>query len=197
MSGVRHQIIETTFALLESQGFHATGLNQIVKESGAPKGSLYYYFPEGKDEIAEATIAWAGQNVAERIHTGLAVSDNAATAVRIFVDNIAAAVEHSGFRSGGPLTMVAMETATTNGRLNRACCEAYTLLQAAFAAKLVASGYAQAQELATFITAAIEGGIILSRTYHTGDHLRLVAEQIAQLLQHLPSEDNTAREEHR
>jgi len=30
-----------------------------------------------------------------------------------------------------------------------------------------------------FVTASIEGGIILSRTYHTGDPLRLVAEQLA------------------
>jgi TetR/AcrR family transcriptional regulator, lmrAB and yxaGH operons repressor len=49
----RDQIIQTTCTLLESQGYHATGLNQILKESGAPKGSLYYYFPQGKEELAE------------------------------------------------------------------------------------------------------------------------------------------------
>jgi len=176
MSGVRQQIIETTCDLLESQGFHATGLTQIVKESGAPKGSLYYYFPEGKDEIAEAAITWAGQTVAERIRAGLAVSDDAAIALCAFVNEIATAVERSGFRRGGPLTTVAMETATTNQRLNHACQTAYTLLQAAFATKLIAGGYAQAkaEKLATFIAAAIEGGIMLSRTYHTGAPLRLV-----------------------
>lgn len=185
MSGVRQQIIATTCDLMERQGFHATGLNQIVKESGAPKGSLYYYFPEGKDELAEAAIAWAGQTLTEHIRTNLSGSEDAPTALRSFILGIAAAVERSGFRSGGPLTTVAMETAITNERLNRACRDAYALLQTAFAAKLVASGYTQAQAkpLATFITAAVEGGIILSRTYHTGDPLRLVAEQVGQLLQ--------------
>ncbi len=42
MASTRNQIIETTCDLLESQGFHGTGLSQIIKESGAPRGSLYY-----------------------------------------------------------------------------------------------------------------------------------------------------------
>lgn len=188
MSAVRQQFIATTCALMEQQGFHATGLNQIIKESGAPKGSLYYYFPEGKDELAEAAIAWAGETLAAHIRTTLTEAGDAASIIQSFVEGIATAVERSGFRSGGPLTTVAMETATTNERLNRACRDAYTLLQAAFAAKLVADGYtqAQAESLATFITAAIEGGIILCRTYHTGAPLRLVAEQVGQLLQNIP-----------
>lgn len=77
---------------------------------------------------------------------------------------------------------VAMETATTNERLNLACRTAYTRLQDAFAGKLAAHSYAQPEELATFITAAIEGGIILSRVHHTGDPLRQVAIRLRWLL---------------
>lgn len=193
MASTRDQIIETTCNLMESQGFHATGLNQIVKESGAPKGSLYYYFPAGKDEIAEASIQWAGRTVAERIRHGLASSDDAADAIQQFVTTIAHYVEMSGFQSGGPLLTVAMETATTNERLNLACREAYTLLQSAFQEKLVTCGYdeSRAKHLATWITASIEGGVILSRTYHTGDPLRLIAQQLAQMLRTKNEEPRT------
>jgi TetR/AcrR family transcriptional repressor of lmrAB and yxaGH operons len=184
MSSTRNQIIATACELLENQGFHAMGLNQLVRESGSPKGSLYYYFPQGKEEIAEAAIGQAGHTVAERIRDALSVSVDAAEAVRLFVDHIAQLVEASGFRSGGPLMTIAMETATTNERLNRACRNAYTLLQAGFESKLVDSGYPseRAVELAAFITAAIEGGTMLCRVYHTGDPLRLVAQQLAQML---------------
>jgi hypothetical protein len=48
MSTTRDQIIQAACTLLEKQGYPATGLNEIVRESGAPKGSLYYYFPDGK-----------------------------------------------------------------------------------------------------------------------------------------------------
>jgi TetR/AcrR family transcriptional repressor of lmrAB and yxaGH operons len=188
MRSPREQIIATTCDLLESQGFHGTGLNQIVQQSGAPKGSLYYYFPDGKDGIAEAAIKEAGQRVEEHIRERLAVSDDAAEAVRLFVSAIAQHVEASGFLSGGPLVTVAMETATTNDRLNLACRSAYSQLQSAFEDKLAMSGYGkqQAGALATFITAAIEGGVILCRTYHTGNPLRLIAEQLANMLRVTP-----------
>jgi len=182
MSTTRDQFIATTCDLLESQGFHATGLNQIVRESGAPKGSLYYHFPAGKDELAEEAIAWAGRVTAQQIEQGMACSNDAAEAIPAFVAQIAHHVEASGFRSGGPLMTVAMETATTNERLNTACRHAYDQVQAAFAVKLTASGYADAQALAACITAAIEGGIMLSRTYHSGDPLRTVAAQLQTLL---------------
>lgn len=184
MVSTRDHIVETTCDLLESQGFHGTGLNQIVKESGAPRGSLYYYFPEGKTELAEAAIGAAARSVAERIRAGLVESDDPAGDIRDFVRNIAHYVEASGFRSGGPLATVAMETATTNERLNQACRAAYMLIQEAFEASLVAGGYLpqQVTSLSTFIMAAIEGGTMLCRTYHSGDPLRLVADQLAVVL---------------
>jgi TetR/AcrR family transcriptional regulator, lmrAB and yxaGH operons repressor len=73
---------------------------------------------------------------------------------------------------------VAVETATTNQRLNQSCRAAYKRMQGAFDAQLAESGYARPQELATFITTAIESGIILSRVHHTGASLRQVAEQL-------------------
>jgi hypothetical protein len=57
-------------------------------------------------------------------------------------------------------------------------------VQGAFEAKLLRAGWEawQAQELATFITAAIEGGIMLCRTYHSGEPLRVVAVQLKHLI---------------
>lgn len=192
MSVMRDVIIATTRDLLETQGLHATGLNQIVKRSGAPKGSLYHYFPAGKDEIAEAAIVGTGHAVAEHIAAALAEPEDAAEAVYSFVMRIAELVEVSKFTSGGPLATVAMETATTNARLNHACRGAYDRLQMAFESKLVDVHYpkAAARDLATFITAAIEGGTILCRTYHSGDPLRLVAAQLRGVLRHAaPNKD--------
>lgn len=184
MSTARDQIIETTCDLLETQGYHATGLNQIVQESGAPKGSLYYYFPEGKEELAAEAIQRGSQRIAERIRSNLAREPDPAMAVRALVEAIAQGVEASGYRSGGPLNAVAMESAATNERLNLACREAFARLQAAFAEKLRASGFSEdrASELAEFITASIEGGTLLSRTYHSGDPLRRIAVQLEQVL---------------
>jgi TetR/AcrR family transcriptional repressor of lmrAB and yxaGH operons len=180
----RDQIIETTCGLLEAQGYHATGLNQIVKESDTPKGSLYHYFPGGKDELTAEAVARNAMMVEERIRAQLAAEADAARAVQRLVRQIADAVEQSEFRAGGPLQTVALETATTHARLNGVCQEAYRLIQGAFTDRLRESGLeAEAAEaLSTLITAAVEGAILLSRTHHTGEPLRLVADQLADVI---------------
>ncbi len=184
MSNAREQILQTTCALLEKQGYHGTGLNEIIKKSGSPKGSLYYYFPEGKEQITAEAVLQSGSQTAARIRLALTENSNAAKAISDFILNIADHVERSGFAAGSPLTAVAMETATTSTRINAACHEAYQMLKSAFHDKLIEGGFSKtkADELATFIVSAIEGGIILSRTSHTAAPLHLVAKQLKVLL---------------
>lgn len=190
MSTAREQILLTTSILLEKQGFHGTGLNEIIQESGAPKGSLYYYFPEGKEQIAAEAVLHAGRTTTDRIRTGLAQSGNLSKVIYDLITRIAEHVELSGFGAGGPLTAVAMETATQSERINIACREAYQMIVESFREKLIQGGISKtkAADLAIFITAAIEGGIILSRTHHSGDPLRLVARQLRDLLSNLKGE---------
>ena len=94
---------------------------------------------------------------------------------------IAEQIEVSEYQSGGPLMTIALETATTNERLNRVCQAAYESLRLAFEEKLLISGYPsdKAERLSTAILAAVEGGILLSRTYHSGDPLRRVGDLLA------------------
>jgi TetR/AcrR family transcriptional repressor of lmrAB and yxaGH operons len=180
----REQIIAATCDLMEAQGFHATGLSEIIKASGAPRGSLYYYFPDGKEGLAAEAIARTGEALAGRITANLAAAPEIGAGLAAFTLQIAAAIERSGFNAGGPLTAVAMETATTSERLNLACREAYTRLKGAFAASLAGAGFApgRAEELAEFITASIEGGIILCRTYHSGDPMRRIGAELERLI---------------
>lgn len=192
MANNREQILITTSDLLENQGFHGTGLNEIVRESGSPKGSIYYYFPDGKEQIVAETMRFAGQRTAERIRAHLSETADPAEAVRSFLELIAYHIEASGFRSGGPLTTVASESATTHERINLACQEAYAGLREAFAGKFRAAGIPAptAESLAWTVTAAIEGATILSRTYHTGDPMRETGRQLASLIrQQVPGGD--------
>lgn len=184
MATMRGQILQTTCTLLEKQGYHGTGLNEIVKESGAPKGSLYHYFPEGKEQIVAEAVLMSGKETAERIRLELKKSSSASKSIYDFILNVAEHVELSNFAAGSPLTAVAMETATKSKKINVACHEAYLMLHTAFKEKLLESGYTklQSDELAEFIVASVEGGIILSRTAHNANALRGVAKQLKILL---------------
>jgi TetR/AcrR family transcriptional regulator, lmrAB and yxaGH operons repressor len=184
MNTPRDQIIQTTCELLELQGYHATGLNQIIRESGSPKGSLYHYFPGGKEELAAESVRRVGRVVLERIKENLAAIDDPAESVEAFINYIAYNVEQSGFRAGGPITTVALETASSSERLCRECHNIYTRWQAVFADKLVSGGVdeGRARRLAQVIIAAIEGGIILCRTERSRTPLETVAGAMAELI---------------
>jgi TetR/AcrR family transcriptional regulator, lmrAB and yxaGH operons repressor len=173
MNSAKQQILEAAARLFEKQGYHATGLNEIIRESGAPKGSLYYYFPDGKEQIGAETALWSAGQMSERIRHGLSQSDNPAEAVRLLALGIAGAVEQSGFAAGGPLMMLAAESAVRSERVNAACREAYGQLQAAFAEKFSAD-----DDLAEFVLSTLEGAILLSRVQHSGEPLRRVAEHL-------------------
>lgn len=183
MTETREQMIGTTCKLLEAQGYHATGLREILSQSGAPRGSLYYYFPGGKSELAAEAVDRTGQVFAERVESHLPVDGDLGAALQAFVERIAEGVERSKFRTGGPLTTVAMETATSDETVNRSCRQAYRRVQAAFEARFRQADLdVDAGELAVLVASAIEGGIIISRTHHSGDPLRTVGRLLGDLI---------------
>ena len=59
----REAFVEATGELLRRQGYAATGLNEIVARSGAPRGSLYFHFPGGKQELALAAMERTGEQL--------------------------------------------------------------------------------------------------------------------------------------
>ena len=181
----RELIIQAAAELFEEQGYHATGLSQILEKSQTPKGSLYHYFPGGKEQLAVETVQNTGKNLANRIRLGLERESDPAIAIQRLITTIAGQIEQSGFKSGGPLTAIAMETATSNPNLNQACREAFQLIQEPIGDKLAASGIdpERAASLGTLIVSAIEGGTLLCRTQHSGDPLRDVADQMLNILQ--------------
>jgi TetR/AcrR family transcriptional regulator, lmrAB and yxaGH operons repressor len=190
MSDSRDRFVETTRDLLEQQGYHATGLNQIVEASGSPKGSLYYYFPDGKEGLTAEAIRRSGQIVADRIRSRMAAVDDPSAAIRQFVLEIAGYVEAAEYRVGGPITAVAMETATTSPRINEACREVFHLWHSAFEEKISQTVHApeRASQIASLVLASIEGATVLSRTYHDTEPLRRVAEELGGLLQEFAEE---------
>lgn len=182
MTTKRDEILEKTGQLLEKQGYHATGMNEIIRVSGAPKGSVYHYFPNGKEELAAVAIERSSAVFAGNIASALAERDDPAAAVVAFIRALAGYVVASGYRQGGPLTAVAVESASTNEHLRLVCRDAYRALQQPMADKLRPVYGPRAERLARVIIAAIEGGIILARSEQSQQPLLDVADEIETLL---------------
>src|SRR5262245_34793894 len=97
--------------LFRRQGYASTGLSQIVAESGAPKGSLYHYFPSGKEALGESAIALAGGLMQETLAALAARHREPAAFLRAYCRTMARWMEESGFASGCPIATTLLETA--------------------------------------------------------------------------------------
>lgn len=51
----RQHILDTAQALMARKGYTAVGLNEVLSESGVPKGSFYHYF-SSKEQFGEALM---------------------------------------------------------------------------------------------------------------------------------------------
>ncbi len=180
MSSTRDLIIQAACKLLEKQGYPATSLDEIVKESGAPKGSLYYYFPDGKEQIVSEAVLYAGTILVGRMRAELAMYDNPMQALYEYILRLAGKVEEKHFTAGNPLTIVAVEAAGSSERISQACREVYAQIEAVLQEKLRCCGLSdsEAAEQACLTLASLEGGIILSRVHRTADPLRSIANHL-------------------
>jgi len=173
MSDTREKIINATCQLLEQKGFYAASINDIVELSEAPKGSLYYYFPEGKDQIAAEAVAASGTRTAERIAAAFKGKKHLAPALREFISVVAEQMERSGFSAGSPLSVVSVETSATSGVINDACQKAYREILSAMAEAFTAFGLSgeASDDLAVLVVSIFEGAILLGRTFHSREPL--------------------------
>src|ERR1700744_1676098 len=54
------RMIASAVKLLAMHGFQATTFSSVLADSGAPRGSIYYHFPRGKDQLIAAAVELAG-----------------------------------------------------------------------------------------------------------------------------------------
>lgn len=185
MTSTRETILDKAAELLERQGYHGTPLNQIVEESGTPRGSLYYYFPEGKEELAAEAVERRSRLMNEHIRRQLRAYEDPVEAVYRFALSLVEYVEAHACDAGAPLATVTLEAPATGERVREACGLAYARLQAPFEALLLDAGFppARAETLAVLVTAALEGAIILARAHQSPAPVRKVAEEIRRSLE--------------
>jgi TetR/AcrR family transcriptional regulator, lmrAB and yxaGH operons repressor len=159
----RKKLVDATGDLLRRQGFHATGLSDIVAESGAPRGSLYFYFPGGKDELARAALDAAGAEWRARIGAVVAAAPDLDGAIAAIIELLGDDLETSKFENGCPVAAVALEH--TSEPVRKAIALHYAEWERAIAAHLVTAGFAAgpARQLAVVALATIEGALLLAR----------------------------------
>jgi len=181
MSDRRTAIITSTNELFRAHGYHGTSLSQITQASGATTGSIYHFFPGGKEELTVAVIestAAAYRQLFEMVAVG--ASDPVAAYTDFFTAAAAVLVE-SDYIDPCPIGTIAREVASTNEPLRRAAAAAFEGWIEAATDHLVSAGVeaSNAADLAVVFVANIEGGFVLSRTLRSPAPLLAAARTLA------------------
>jgi TetR/AcrR family transcriptional repressor of lmrAB and yxaGH operons len=177
-------IVDAAVTLFRRRGYAGTGLNDIVELSGAPKGSLYHYFPDGKASIAEAAVREAGRRVAATAAELAAEAANAGDLIKAHAGLLAEWMAQSGYRDGSPVTTVLLELAPIEPAVTAAGRDVAAAWRQVIADKLAADGIApnRAERLAALCTAALDGALVQARVQQSAAPLHTVSEELAALL---------------
>ncbi len=189
-STARADAIVTAARLFHHQGYHGTGLAQVLAESGAPKGSFYFHFPGGKEQLAVEAIEASSAGVEALIAAADERAHDAPDVVRRVGRAIARWLEQSNFEEGCAVATLSAEAAGTSPALREACENAYARWRRLFAEALRRRGLpaARARELATLSVAAIEGATLIARNERRTDALKTVTAMLEdQVRAHAPT----------
>ena len=180
-SDSRERMLGAAVRLIQRQGYHATGLKQVVEESETPRGSIYFHFPEGKDQMIGEALGIAKDVVAATIDRVAQRSDSPAAFVEGLGTAMATWLTRSDFVEGCPVATVALEVAPLHDTLTPASEQAFTLWIDQIAGHLVDLGLDadEADAVAVSSMAALEGGMILARVRQDAAPLRIAMGRIA------------------
>jgi AcrR family transcriptional regulator len=177
----KDRIIETSAELFRRQGYSATGVKQIVTEARAPFGSLYHFFPGGKDELGAAAVRTSGALYAQLIPAVFDPAPDPVTGVRDFFDAAAEHLRESEYRDACPIATVALEVASTSETMRQACAEVFESWISLGAERFERAGAepGTARELTMAMLAALEGAFVLARALRDTEPLRVAGELAA------------------
>jgi AcrR family transcriptional regulator len=157
--------MESSAELFRRQGYNGTGVKQIVAEAGAPFGSLYHFFPGGKEQLGAEVIRTSGAMYLRLLGEVAGPAPDVATGIDWFFAGAAETLVETDYADACPIATVALEVASTNETLRQATADVFDSWIDAATSYLAGAGIApaRARELALVVLCLLEGAFVFSR----------------------------------
>jgi AcrR family transcriptional regulator len=178
MAGTRERIVDASAELFRRQGYAATGVKQIVTAAQAPFGSLYHFFPGGKEQLGAEAIRTSGAMYGLLMPAVFDPAPDLVTGVRDFFAGAAEHLRETDYADACPIATVALEVSSTNEPLRQACEDVFDGWIDGATRRFAAEGIErrQARELAIAMIAALEGAFVLSRALRSTEALDVAGQ---------------------
>jgi AcrR family transcriptional regulator len=185
MSSTRERIVDASAELMRRQGYSATGVKQIVTEARAPFGSLYHFFPGGKEQLGAEAIRVSGALYEQLIPIVFDPAPDLPSAVRAFFAGAAEHLRETDYEDACPIATVALEVSSSSETMREACADVFESWIVAGVARHEGAGLSEAaaRELTIFMVAALEGAFVLARAARSTEALEISGELVAQAVE--------------
>jgi TetR/AcrR family transcriptional repressor of nem operon len=196
----RNRILEAATRLIHERGYKNTGLQDILTESGVPRGSFYFYFPSKEALGLELLSTYRTRHRAELEATMFPPHGSAAAQIAAFFDQSVRNQMEGGCKRGCLLGNLAAELTDENENLRRAIAAVFLDLRDLIA-RTLARGQASG-ELATdfepthaaeFLLSVFEGAILLAKARRDPAALTASAQMLERYMQTLRNDPGPER----
>jgi AcrR family transcriptional regulator len=165
MTNTKARILDSTAELFRRYGYTGTGLKQIVAGANAPFGSIYHFFPGGKEQLGDQVIRRSGEMYMQIVEAVFDAAPDVVAGVNDVFAGAAEVLRQTDYVDACPIATVALEVASSNETLRQATADVFDSWIARAAARFTDAGIdgAQARQLAIVLIELLEGGFLLSR----------------------------------
>jgi AcrR family transcriptional regulator len=179
--GTRARLVESAAALFKRYGYAATGVKAVLAAAGAPYGSLYHFFPGGKEQLGIAAVAHNGALGRARIDSEFPLGTDVVEAAAAAFVAAAAEVEATGYTDACPIALVALEVASSDEPMRMAAASAFESWLEVLEQRLTAAGIRsdRARDLAVELFCLMEGARLLALTTRSSAPLHIVGRAAA------------------
>lgn len=180
-AGTRNRMIEAAIVLMRHTGVSGAGINEIVKASGAPKGSMYHFFPGGKREILASALEVYAKRVAAFIDEALAKGNTPEAKVKALFRAFARRSEDFEFRQSCAAGCVSLDMDEDSEPVRQAAENAFDQYVATIARHFDFGSPRATRSFASLVLTAIEGAYIRARAEHSSKAFTEAGEWLAPL----------------
>jgi TetR/AcrR family transcriptional repressor of lmrAB and yxaGH operons len=179
-------MIHAAAELFRQRGYHATTFSDVVRDSGAPRGSTYFHFPGGKAELAREAIARAGDEIEEMVAEAARHAADPGSLVRALAQIFASRLERSGYQSGCAIATMVLELAPQDEEFRADFDRVFARWRAALVTRFEPLGLApdRAAVLADLTISALEGALLLSRAARSIEPFNTTIDALTSAIDH-------------
>lgn len=178
-------MVASAASVIGSRGANATSFTEVLAESRAPRGSIYYHFPAGKNQLVGEALRWTKEQVLG--YQRRCTADTPSGVVKHFVALFRQSLTSSQCRAGCPVAGTVLDSYAEEGTLRDLVRQSFRSWVALLAVQFAATGMARrpARALAITTLAAVEGALILCRAEGRVEPLDVTEQQLLALARSL------------